>query len=304
MKKLSPVICAAALLLTANFPAVAAAASPPVGSLMEVAAKTTAPKYPPLLAGMPHLLYGGDYNPEQWPEATWEEDARLMEQAGVNFVSVGIFSWSLLEPEPGRYDFAWLRRVLDILHRHGISVALATATASPPAWFTRAYPESRPVTAEGVVLDFGSRQHYCPNSPEYRACAARLVKQVVQELGAHPAVKLWHINNEVGCHVRECYCRHCDRAFQAWVQAKHTTLGQLNDAWGTAFWGQRYTDWAQILTPKKMTTHRNPAHWLDYKAFFQRQPGGGGAERDRRCPRGRQQAAGDDQHYGGLSLLQ
>src|SRR6266702_2917275 len=117
------------------------------------------------------LCFGGDYNPEQWPEATWRDDVRLMREAGVNLVTVGVFAWALLEREEGRYDFGWLDRVLDLLHEGGIRVDLATATAAPPPWFTRRYPQSQPVTREGQLLWPGRRQLYCPSSPEYRAAA-------------------------------------------------------------------------------------------------------------------------------------
>ena len=115
--------------------------------------------------GSPMLAFGGDYNPEQWPEAAWDEDVRLMREAGVNLVSVGIFSWSLLEPAEGVYEFGWLDRVLDLLHANGIRVDLANATASPPPWFSHKYPESLPVTADGVRHSYGSRQAFCGLQP-------------------------------------------------------------------------------------------------------------------------------------------
>src|SRR5512143_2575102 len=116
---------------------------------------------------MPHFIYGGDYNSDQWPEEVWLEDARLMGAAGVNLVSLGIFSWSKLEPRPGEYDFDWLDRLMDLLYEHGVSVNLATPTASPPAWLVQRHPEILPVTAEGTILWPGARRHYCPHSPAY-----------------------------------------------------------------------------------------------------------------------------------------
>src|ERR1700750_3199565 len=133
------------------------------------------------------LAYGGDYNPEQWPEATWREDVRLMREAGVTLVSVGIFSWALLEPAPGRFEFGWLDTVMDLLHEGGVRVDLATATASPPPWFSRAHPDSLPVTQDGTTLWPGGRQAYCPSSPAYRAGAARLVARLGGCAGAPPA---------------------------------------------------------------------------------------------------------------------
>ena len=126
------------------------------------------------------LLHGGDYNPEQWSEEVWCDDVRLMRDAGVNLVSVGIFSWAKLEPRCGAFDFGWLERVIALLWENGISACLANATASPPAWFSQAHPESLPVDASGVRLSIGSRQHYCPNSRAYRDAAATLSREIAR----------------------------------------------------------------------------------------------------------------------------
>jgi beta-galactosidase len=127
---------------------------------------------------VPHMIYGGDYNPEQWPEAVWDEDVRLMREAGVNLVSLGIFSWAKLEPRPGEYDFGWLDRIISLLHENGVMVNLATATASPPPWLAALHPESLPVTQSGVVLHPGARQHYCPSSMDYKERASELVRLI------------------------------------------------------------------------------------------------------------------------------
>ncbi|MGC4074137.1 MAG: beta-galactosidase [Nibricoccus sp.] len=214
------------------------------------------------------FLYGGDYNPEQWPEEIWTEDARLMKEAGVNLVSVGIFSWAKLEPRPGQFEFGWLERVIDLLWAHGISVCLANATASPPAWFSRAHPESLPVDAAGVRRSIGSRQHYCPNSRLYRASAAELSRKLAVHFSKHPAVALWHINNEVGCHSFECFCGICAGEFRRWLRTRYEALSALNDAWGTAFWSQAYGDWEEVLPPRKTLTFRNPGQVLDYARFM------------------------------------
>ena len=140
--------------------------------------------------------YGGDYNPEQWPPEVVAADPRLMQQAGVSLVSLGIFSWARTEPEPGDYEFTWLDEVMDLLGSHEISVCLATMTASPPPWLSNRYPESLPVTIDGTRLSPGARQHYCPSSPVYREHAARLVEQLAKRYGEHEALTLWHVGNE------------------------------------------------------------------------------------------------------------
>jgi beta-galactosidase len=215
----------------------------------------------------PRIWYGGDYNPEQWPEDVWQEDVRLMQAAGVNLVSVGIFSWAYLEPRQGHYEFGWLDKVLDLLHEHGVQACLATATASPPPWLARRHPESLPVTADGVTLWPGGRQAYCPHAKAYREAAAALVTHLAERYRHHPALALWHINNEYGCHVNECFCDHSAAAFRAWLQRRYGTLDALNAAWGTAFWSQRYDDWEEINPPRRAPTFANPTQQLDWRRF-------------------------------------
>lgn len=214
-----------------------------------------------------HMAYGGDYNPEQWPEEVWQEDVRLMREAGVTMVSLGIFAWAKLEPRPGAYDFAWLDRIIDLLHANGVKVDLATATASPPPWLAKLHPESLPVTAEGVTLWPGGRQHYCPSSSAYREAAARLVRRLAERYKDHPALALWHVNNEYACHVSECFCDESARYFRRWLQQRYGSLDALNAAWGTAFWSQQYGDWDEIQPPRAAPTFPNPGQQLDWRRF-------------------------------------
>ncbi|MFD4573917.1 beta-galactosidase [Streptomyces sp. NPDC058417] len=216
---------------------------------------------------LPRLAFGGDYNPEQWPEEVWREDVRLMREAGVTMVSVGVFSWALLEPEPGVNDFGWLDRLLDLLHTHGVRVALATPTVAPPAWFYRAHPEALPVTADGVRYAFGSRGAICHSSTAYRAAAADITTRLGERYGAHPALALWHVHNEYGVPVSACYCDSCAAHFRRWIEAAHGTVDALNEAWGTAFWGQRYTSFEQIDPPRRTPGAVNPAQALDHRRF-------------------------------------
>lgn len=214
-----------------------------------------------------HMLYGGDYNPEQWPSDIWREDARLMQMAGVNLVSLGIFAWAKLEPAPGVFDFAWLDALMDLLHAHGVAVNLATPTAAPPAWMARLHPELLPVTAEGVTLWPGSRRHYCPHNPHYQRYAVRIATQLAERYQNHPALALWHVDNEYGCHVSECYCAASAAAFRVWLQERYGSLDQLNFAWGTAFWSQAYGAWEEIQPPRRAPTQINPTQQLDWARF-------------------------------------
>ncbi len=213
------------------------------------------------------LFYGGDYNPEQWPESVWLDDVRLMRETGVNIISLGIFSWSKLQPAEKRFDFGWLDRVMDLLGDHDISVCLATATASPPPWLSLRYPEVLPVTADGVVLQVGSRQQYSPSSRVYKKFASALVRRLAQRYRRHPALASWHINNEYACHLQECHGDDSTRAFRTWLRLRYKTLAALNQAWGTAFWSQGYGRWEEIFTPRRAPYHCNPTQCLDFKRF-------------------------------------
>ena len=213
------------------------------------------------------IAFGGDYNPEQWPRAVWDDDMRLMEAAGVSFVTLGVFSWSWLEPSKGEYTFDWLDEVMDLLHEHGIAVDLATATATPPPWLSTAYPEILPVDREGRTLWPGSRQAWCPSSPLYRELALSLTDRLAARYHDHPALAMWHVSNEYACHNLPCYCDTCAAAFRRWLQGRYPSLDRLNDAWSTAFWSQRYTEWDDVLPPRITTTFNNPTHVLDFHRF-------------------------------------
>ncbi|MFH8486903.1 beta-galactosidase [Streptomyces longisporoflavus] len=217
--------------------------------------------------GLTGLAFGGDYNPEQWPETVWREDMALMREAGVTMVSVGIFSWVLLEPSPGVYDFGWLDRVLDLLHENGIRADLGTPTVAPPAWFYRAHPEALPVTAEGVRHEFGSRGAICHSNSAYREASSRITEQLARRYAGHPALAMWHVHNEFGVPVSACYCTSCAVHFRSWLQTTYGSVEAVNDAWGTTFWGQRYGSFDEIEPPRVTPTVGNPAQALDYRRF-------------------------------------
>ncbi|MFJ3889221.1 beta-galactosidase [Streptomyces rubrogriseus] len=210
------------------------------------------------------ILFGGDYNPEQWPEETWPEDVRLMKAAGVNSVTLGVFSWSKLEPRPGVHDFGWLDRLMDLLHEAGIGVVLATPTASPPPWLGHLHPDTLPRDADGRTEWWGGRQHFSHSSTVYRRHAAAITEALAARYGGHPALTLWHINNEY------CTYDHGDEAatrFRRWLQDRYRTLDTLNTAWGTAFWSQGYGDWAEVVPPRRAHYLRNPSQVLDFRRF-------------------------------------
>ena len=218
---------------------------------------------------VPGLLFGGDYNPEQWPPQTWAEDIRLMRQARINLVTLGVFSWSVLEPRDGEFDFDWMESLLDDLHQARISVDLATATASPPPWLTSEHPDVLPVDRTGTVRWPGGRQAFCPHADDYRQRAVRIAGRLAERFGTHPAVVMWHVNNEYGCHTPACYCDHSAQAFREWLAQRYASLDALNDAWGTAVWSMRYADWTQIQPPRATPdgTAPQPGLVLDFHRF-------------------------------------
>ncbi|RSS86808.1 beta-galactosidase [Streptomyces sp. WAC02707] len=210
------------------------------------------------------ILFGGDYNPEQWPEETWPEDVRLMQAAGVNSVTLGVFSWSRLEPRPGVHDFGWLDRLMDLMHAGGIGVVLATPTASPPPWLGRLHPDTLPVDEDGRTERWGGRQHFSHSSGTYRRHAAAITEALAARYAGHPALTMWHVNNEY------CTFDHGDEAavrFRRWLRDRYGTLDALNTAWGTAFWSQGYGDWDEILPARRTHYLKNPTQVLDFRRF-------------------------------------
>ncbi|MFB7883567.1 beta-galactosidase [Microbacterium sp. NPDC056057] len=210
------------------------------------------------------ICFGGDYNPEQWPREVWQEDAELMVRAGVNLVTVGVFSWARLEPSPGEYDFAWLDEVLELLHAHGIAVDLATPTASPPPWLGILHPETLPVNPDGVRLAAGSRNQFTAASRIYREHALAIATALAERYATHPAVRMWHVGNEFG---QIDFGDEAAREFRLWLRERHGSIDALNEAWGTLVWAQRYRDFDEIVPPRRMPYLVNPAHSLDFRRY-------------------------------------
>ena len=211
------------------------------------------------------ILFGGDYNPEQWPREVWQEDVRLMREAGVNLATVGVFSWAMLEPTPGERDFGWLTEVLDLLHANGIGVGLATPTASPPPWMGHRWPETLPRNPDGTVRTYGSRNAYCPSSPVFRALRRR-----DQPPTWPPCTRT---TPRCGCGTSATSSGPCATATcapsgsGAGSRPSTGTSTGLNEAWGTAFWSQRYSDWDEVIPPRQVQYVINPTQDLDYQRF-------------------------------------
>lgn len=217
------------------------------------------PKYP-------HMLHGGDYNPDQWLDRPdiLEEDIRLMKEAHINCVSVGIFAWAKLEPQEGVYAFDWLEQVIDRLYENGIYTVLATPSGAKPVWMSEKYPEIRRMTADLRQEQTGGRHNHCYTSPLYREKVAAMDRALAQRFSHHPGVILWHLSNEYG---GECYCPQCQKAFRRWLQEKYGTLENLNHQWWTDFWSHTITDWEQIHAPGPLGETSVHGLTLDWKRF-------------------------------------
>ena len=212
------------------------------------------------------LSYGGDYNPEQWDRAVWRDDVRLMRKAGVNIVSLGIFSWGLLEPADGEHDWEWFDEIVDLLGENGIAIDLATPTAAPPDWLHREHPEILHVEQDMTPHWPGARLGWCPSSPVFRHYALRIVRALAERYGDREHVTMWHVGNEFGGGNGHCYCDVSASAFRDWLRRKYETLDALNAAWGTAFWGHTLHDWDSVLPPRGPGA-KNPSLVLDYDRF-------------------------------------
>jgi beta-galactosidase len=216
------------------------------------------------------IWFGGDYNPEQWDEKTWDEDIRLMQRVRINIVSLGIFSWARIQLGPDQWDFEWLDTVIDKLGDAGIWVDLASATASPPPWLTTLHPEILPVDIDGNTVWPGARQAWRPTSPVFKEYALAMCTQMAEHYRDDSRVVSWHIGNEYGCHNRFDYSDDAMQAFQAWCEKRYGTIDAVNEAWGTDFWSQRMTDFSQIIPPRNVGGEGNfvnPTKLLDFKRF-------------------------------------
>ncbi|KAB8288762.1 beta-galactosidase [Bifidobacterium ramosum] len=215
------------------------------------------------------IAYGGDYNPDQWPEGVWDDDIRLMHKAGVNTVALGIFSWARIQPAEDTWDFDWLDRVIGKLGAAGIAVDLASATASAPMWLYEKHPEVLPRDKYGHVVHPGSRQSWRPTSPVFRGYALELCRRLARRYGDNPTVTAWHMGNEYGWNNRYDYSDDALAAFRAWCEARYGTVDALNEAWGTAFWSQHVNSFDEVLLPCHMGGDAmvNPAQQLDFERF-------------------------------------
>ncbi|TQL75475.1 beta-galactosidase [Stackebrandtia endophytica] len=214
--------------------------------------------------GVAGLCFGADYHPEHWPRHIWIQDMDLMRQAGVNLVTVGSTAWSRLEPAEGEYEFDWLDDTLDLLADNDIRAILAIPTSSPPPWFGLRHPDALTVDDRGNRLGHGSRDTYCVCAPAYRSACLRLTRELATRYRHHPALSIWQVHTT---YRTVCHCDHSSRSFQLWLRERHGDLATLNEAWSTAVWGQRYSDWAQITAPRATTDAPNPAQALDFRRF-------------------------------------
>lgn len=219
-------------------------------------------RYPPVISGFPHMIHGADYNPEQWlkwKDEIWKEDIRLAKKAGMNSLSVGIFAWSMLEPEEGEFHFEWLDEVMDLLAENGMKAVLATPSAARPNWLAEKYPEVLRMNDQRVRNLFGGRHNHCMSSPAYREKVTIINTKLAQRYQDHPALGMWHVSNEIS---GDCHCPLCQQNFRIWLKKKYGTLDALNEAWWTTFWSHRYTRWEHIESPTQNWMGERDVHGL------------------------------------------
>ena len=217
------------------------------------------------------ILYGGDYNPNQWPQEVWQDDMRIFRNARINSATVNVFSWAKIQPSEERYDFSELDKVMEMLGREGYDIVLATSTGALPAWMAKRYPEVERTDYEGRHHVFGQRHNACPNSPVYQKYAARLAGELAKRYGSNPHLSCWHVNNEFG---GECYCENCAKAFRVWLREKYGTIEAVNKAWNMEFWGHTIYDWDEIVPPNALSEGIGPDKTafagisIDYRRFM------------------------------------
>lgn len=221
----------------------------------------------PVLKDYPHILLGADYNPEQWlhmPEVL-EKDIQFWQEANMNSFSVGIFSWSVIEPEEGVYNFSHLDDVMDRAAEAGGKIVLATPSGARPHWLAQKYPEVLRVNERREKLLFGERHNHCFTSPVYREKVQNINRRLAERYKDHPALGIWHISNEYN---GNCHCPLCQAAFREWLKKKyHNNLDELNRAWWSTFWSHTITDWEQIESPSSLGEYRVHGLNLDWMRF-------------------------------------
>jgi len=198
------------------------------------------------------ILYGGDYNPEQWPQEVWEEDMRFMKKAHINIVTLNTFSWAALQPSEDSYCFDTLDRIMNFIRDNGLKVCMATSTGAHPAWMAKRHPDILRTDFNGVKRKFGGRHNSCPNSPSYRKYAAKLAGLLAKRYKDYENIVAWHISNEFG---GECYCENCEQAFRRWLKQRFKTVEEMNRVFHTAFWGHTFYDWDEVVLPNLQSEH-------------------------------------------------
>ncbi|MGO4375600.1 beta-galactosidase, partial [Paenibacillus sp. MCAF20] len=200
------------------------------------------------------IWYGGDYNPEQWPDEVMEDDIRMLKLADIDVATVNVFSWARIQPNEDTYNFEWLDRIMDRLYKDNIYITLATSTGAHPAWMAKKYPDVTRVDYDGRKRKFGGRHNSCPSSPTYRKYSALLAEKIAERYKDHPGLVVWHISNEYGGY---CYCDNCAEQFRVWLQKRYGSIEQLNSAWYTGFWGHTFYDWDEIVPPNALSEEWN-----------------------------------------------
>jgi beta-galactosidase len=214
------------------------------------------------------MRLGVCYYPEHWPEDYWEDDARRMATMGLSRVRIGEFAWSRIEPSPGSYDWDWLDRAVETLHRHGLGIIMGTPTATPPKWLVDQMPDMVAIDAQGRPRSFGSRRHYCFSHAGYAQAAARIVEAMAQRYGEHPAIVAWQTDNEYGCHdTTQSFSVAAAQGFRKYLAQRYPTIDAFNTAWGNVFWSMEYRSFDEIDLPNMCVTEPNPAHVLDFRRF-------------------------------------
>jgi beta-galactosidase len=205
------------------------------------------------------------YYPEHWNPSQWERDIKNIADMGFEYTHYAEFAWAQLEPQEGKYDFAWLDRAVELAAKYKIKVIMCTSTCTPPVWLVRQHPDILEKEENGTSMDHGSRQHASFSNNYYRQYSLKMIGELAKHYAKNKTIIGWQVDNEPRAFYD--YGADAQQRFRDWLKQKYKTIDALNISWGTSFWSELYSDFSQINIPMRSQWGMNYNQVLDHNRF-------------------------------------